>query len=138
MWAEFVSSYLTAPEHGITLRSAEVTTGDDGATVVAQLLVDGESRTVKGQGGGPIAAFMHALADDPIIGRFGSGLDVVDYAEHAVSVDGVSGGADATAAAYVEVKAADGKVRWGVGLHESILTASLHAVVSAVNRHMEP
>ena len=138
MWAEFVSSYLTAPEHGITLRSAEVTTGDDGATVVAQLLVDGEPRTVKGQGGGPIAAFMHALADDPIIGRFGSGLDVVDYAEHAVSVDGVSGGADATAAAYVEVKAADGKVRWGVGLHESILTASLHAVVSAVNRHMEP
>ncbi len=138
MWAEFVSSYLTTPEHGITLRSAEVTTGDDGATVVAQLLVDGESRTVKGQGGGPIAAFMRALADDPIIGRFGSGLDVVDYAEHAVSVDGVSGGADATAAAYVEVKAADGKVRWGVGLHESILTASLHAVVSAVNRHMEP
>ena len=33
---------------------------------------------------------MHARADDPIIGRFGSGLDIVDYAEHAVSVDGVS------------------------------------------------
>jgi len=137
MWAEFASSYLTAPEGGITLRSSEVTTGDDGATVVAQLLVDGESRTIKGQGGGPIAAFMRALADDPIIGRFGSGLDVVDYAEHAVSVGGVSGGADATAAAYVEVKDADGAARWGVGLHESILTASLQAVVSAVNRHME-
>ena len=37
----------------------------------------------------------------------------------------------------VEAKSADGTVHWGVGLHESILTASLRAVVSAVNRHRE-
>jgi 2-isopropylmalate synthase len=47
----------------------------------------------------------------------------------------VSAGSDATAAAYVEARAADGSVHWGVGLHESILTASMRAVVSAVNRH---
>ncbi len=136
IWDEFSSAYLTAPESGVALRSAEVTTGDDGATVVAQLLVDGDARTVKGDGGGPISAFMKALAEDPLIGARLVGLDVVDYAEHAVAVGGVSGGADATAVAFVEVKAADGTVRWGVGLHESILTASLHAVVSAVNRHL--
>ena len=62
---------------------------------------------------------------------------MVDYAEHAVAVGGISDGADATAAAYVEAKAPDGTVRWGVGLHESILTASLRAVVSAVNRHLD-
>jgi len=95
----------------------------------------GEARTVKGEGGGPIAAFMHALAEDPIIGGDRLQLDVVDYAEHAVAVGGVSAGSDATAAAYVEAKASDGTVLWGVGLHESILTASLRAVVSAVNRH---
>jgi 2-isopropylmalate synthase len=134
MWTEFESTYLAERADGVQLRSAEVTTTDEGATVVAQLLVDGESRTVKGEGGGPIAAFMHALAADPIVGE-GLALDVVDYAEHAVAVGGVSGGSDATAAAYVEARSVDGTVRWGVGLHESILTASLRAVVSAVNRH---
>jgi 2-isopropylmalate synthase len=47
----------------------------------------------------------------------------------------VSAGSDATAAAYVETTRSDGTVKWGVGLHASILTASLRAVVSAVNRH---
>ena len=56
-------------------------------------------------------------------------IDVQDYAEHAVSA-----GASATAAAYVEVRAADGTIRWGVGTDASILAASLKAIVSAVNR----
>ena len=75
---------------------------------------------------------------DEVIGAGGLSLDVLDYAEHAVAVGGISAGADATAAAYVEVKAADGTVHWGVGLHESILTSSLRAVVSALNRHRDP
>ena len=57
-------------------------------------------------------------------------VEVVDYSEHAVSA-----GTDATAVAYVEAKTPDGSVRWGVGLDESILTASIKAVISAVNRH---
>ncbi len=132
MWTEFCAAYLDDHPGGVQLRSAEVTTNDDSSTVVAQLLVNGESRTVKGEGGGPIAAFIHALAEDPLIGG-GVRLDVVDYAEHAVPG---SGGADAVAAAYVESRAEGGTVRWGVGLHESILTASLRAVVSAVNRQL--
>ena len=60
----------------------------------------------------------------------GIDLEVVDYSEHAVSA-----GTDATAVAYVETQGPDGEVRWGVGLDESILTASLKAVVSAANRH---
>jgi len=53
---------------------------------------------------------------------------VLDYAEHAMSA-----GDDARAAAYVEC-AVDGTVRWGVGVDPSIVTASLRAVASAVNR----
>ena len=41
--------------------------------------------------------------------------------------------ADATAAAYVEADVDDDAV-WGVGIHPSIVTASLRAVVNAVNR----
>jgi len=53
---------------------------------------------------------------------------VLDYAEHAMSAGG-----DARAAAYLEC-AVEGKVLWGVGIDPNILTASLKAVVSAVNR----
>ncbi|HZN16034.1 MAG TPA: 2-isopropylmalate synthase [Acidimicrobiales bacterium] len=123
MWALFNREYLPeAPP--IELRTYEITTTHDGASVTAQLLVDGEPRTVNAEGNGPIAAFVHAL-------RSGLNIDVevLDYAEHAVSA-----GSEATAAAYVEVRDADGLVRWGVGLDESILTASLKAVIGGVNR----
>jgi 2-isopropylmalate synthase len=53
---------------------------------------------------------------------------VLDYHEHAMST-----GEDAVAAAYVEVDV-EGLAAWGVGVHPSIVTASLHAVVNAVNR----
>jgi 2-isopropylmalate synthase len=129
MWDAFSAEYLEDAAEGakgIVFRSAEATTRDDGAEVTVQLVVDGEPTTVHGVGGGPISAFMHALRDELDVE-----LEVVDYAEHAVSA-----GTDAVAAAYVEVRAPDGTIRWGVGRHESILIASLRAVVSAVNRHM--
>jgi 2-isopropylmalate synthase len=123
MWDAFNAEYLPA-EPRYQLLSHEITTGDAGATVTAQLLVEGEHKTVTGEGNGPIAAFVHAL-------RSGLGIDVevVDYAEHAVTA-----GTDATAAAYVEAQSADGVVRWGVGLDESILSASLRAVLGAIHR----
>ena len=75
-------------------------------------------------GNGPIAAFVDGLKKD-----LGIEIDVHDYAEHAVS-----SGTNAQAAAYVEARAADGVIRWGIGIDESILAASLKAVISAVNR----
>jgi 2-isopropylmalate synthase len=45
----------------------------------------------------------------------------------------MSAAADATAAAYIEAEI-DDDVVWGVGVHSSIVTASLRAVVNAVNR----
>jgi 2-isopropylmalate synthase len=123
MWGVFKEAYLPESPR-ISLRTYETTTTQDGAAVTAQLVVDGEPRTVSADGNGPIAAFVHGL-------RSGLGIDVevLDYAEHAVSA-----GEEATAAAYVEVRDADGTVRWGVGLDESILTASLKAVLCGVNR----
>ncbi|MCU1447908.1 MAG: leuA, partial [Acidimicrobiales bacterium] len=85
--------------------------------------VRGDDVTVKGEGNGPIDAFVHALRDG-----LGIELGVVDYSEHAVSA-----GADAEAVAYVETTDQAGDTRWGVGMHASILTASLRAVVSALN-----
>jgi 2-isopropylmalate synthase len=124
MWVTFTEEYL--PEHAaVELLAHETTTSDKGASVTAQLLVDGEHRTVTGRGNGPVAAFVAAVQAD-----LGVDVDVVDYSEHAVTA-----GSDATAVAYVETQRGDGTVKWGVGFDESILTASLRAVVSAINRH---
>jgi 2-isopropylmalate synthase len=124
MWDAFVAEYL--PEDApVQLVSHESTTGEEGSRVVAQLVVEGEHCTVSGTGNGPIAAFVAAVRAD-----LGTEIDVVDYSEHAVGA-----GSDATAVAYVETQGPDGAVRWGIGMDESITTASLRAVVSAVNRH---
>jgi 2-isopropylmalate synthase len=108
----------------VQLVSHESTTGEDGSRVVAQVMVDGEHRTVSGEGNGPIAAFVAGVQAD-----LGVDIDVVDYSEHAVGA-----GSDATAVAYVETQRGDGTVMWGVGRDPSITTASFEAVVSAVNR----
>jgi 2-isopropylmalate synthase len=124
MWDTFVAEYL-AEDGPVRLISHESTTGEEGARVVAQLEVDGEHVTITGEGNGPIAAFVAGVRSG-----LGVDIDVVDYSEHAVSA-----GSDATAVAYVETEGPDDVVRWGIGRHESITTASFRAVVSAVNRH---
>ncbi|MGV3759403.1 MAG: 2-isopropylmalate synthase [Actinomycetota bacterium] len=123
MWGTFESIYF-APDAPIQLLSHETTTGEKGSTVTAQLTVDGEHRTVTGEGTGPLAAFVAAVQAD-----LGVEIEVLDYSEHALT-----SGTDARAVAYVETQDLEGEVRWGVGIDESILTASLRAVVSAVNR----
>jgi 2-isopropylmalate synthase len=81
-----------------------------------------------GTGNGPIDAFAALLAKhDPSLD-----VRVLDYHEHAMS-----SGTDATAAAYIEC-VVNGKTLWGVGVASSIVTASLMAVTSAVNRAMIP
>ena len=95
----------------------------DSDQIAARLLVDGEERIVEGEGNGPIDALVSALARE-----LGVQVHVRDYHEHAMSA-----GEDATAAAYVEADV-DGEVVWGVGIHPSIATASLRAVLNAANR----
>jgi 2-isopropylmalate synthase len=94
--------------------------------------VDGELHSLSGEGNGPIAAFVDAING---VERPAGSFDVrvLDYAEHALSAGG-----DAIAAAYVEcaITGPDGdtEVVWGCGLDANIVTASLKAVISAVNR----
>ncbi|HEY6473478.1 MAG TPA: 2-isopropylmalate synthase [Acidimicrobiales bacterium] len=119
----FEEMYL--PEDaGLRLMTSEVSTGKGRTSVTAQLLVDGEHRTVTGEGNGPIDALVAALKAD-----LGIVLEVKDYSEHALTE-----GSGASAVAYVECEGADGTTWWGVGRDSSILDASLSAIVSAANR----
>src|SRR5436190_6771148 len=123
MWQEFETEYLPTDPR-IVLESHELRIAGKQTTVTAQLLVDGQHVTVDGQGNGPIDAFVHGLRKG-----LGVELDVVDYAEHALS-----SGSEATAVAYVETTDGEGNVRWGVGDDPNIITASFKAVVSALIR----
>jgi len=122
MWAVFEREYFPR-DAAIELLSHELRTDAEHAEISAQLRVRGEVWTLRGIGNGPIDAFVNALSEG-----VGISVDVVDYSEHTLGL-----GSGASAVAYVETIGPDGKTRWGVGIHPSILSASLRAVVSAVN-----
>ena len=122
IWRFFSAEYLerTTPLQLNSVHTSSAAGSRDALEVA--LYYAGERHVLAGEGNGPIDAFVTALA------RLDVDVRVLDYTEHALS----SGG-DATAAAYVEC-AIGGQVLWGVGVDPNIVTASLRAVVSAVNR----
>jgi 2-isopropylmalate synthase len=129
MWDTFQAEYLPA-EPRFSLRTHELHTvsseGSGQTKVTAQLAVDGAPVTVQGEGDGPVEAFVSALR-----AHFGTpDFDVVDYSEHAIGR-----GSDAQAVAYVETIGPDGDIKWGIGQNPNITTASMAAVLAALERH---
>jgi 2-isopropylmalate synthase len=103
-------------------------TSDSGVEkIAATVRAFGAEHELTGMGNGPIAAFCEALSEVDL-GLGGLNVRVLDYSEHALT-----SGRDAEAAAYLEIEVGD-RVFWGVGINESIVQASLVAVVSALNR----
>ncbi len=157
IWRLFKDEYLPVEESGATsagivvgdskdesleqwgrlkLLKVAVSSGEDGSdTVLKAKILDrginvGEDepieREVSGMGNGPIAAFLNAVSN------FGINASVMDYVEHTMSV-----GTDAMAASYVECQIGeedDTQIVWGVGIDTSIVTSSLKAIISAINR----
>ena len=124
IWTTFSDEYLNrdTPLRLDSVHSSSSAGEKDQLTV--GVAVEGEPRELRGSGNGPIAAFVEAINALPQDWD----VRVLDYNEHALSAGG-----DAIAAAYVEC-AVRGEIYWGVGLDANIVTASLKAVVSAVNR----
>ncbi len=127
IWAAFQSDYLqsTEPFRFIEHRTAPGSHTGGTCKLTATIRENGQERLISGKGNGPIDAFTDALNR-----HCGLDLRVVDYHEHAIGA-----GANATAVSYVEIRM-DGEpeVRFGVGIDSNIVTASLNAVISAVNR----
>ncbi len=126
IWKTFSETYLasTRPLAYVGHREHYDSAQSDEYQLTAVVSVDGEEREMIGRGNGPLSAFKHALEE-------GAGVEaaLVDYQEHAVGT-----GVDATAAAYVELEMPDKTIAWGVGLDPNIATASMKALVSALNR----
>ena len=126
MWRIFEDEYLptdSAPWGRFRLRGlSQASILDEDVHLSVSISDRGEMHELAGQGNGPIAAFLAILQD------YGVDVRVLDYYQHALSEGG-----DASSAAYLEC-AIDGEVFWGVGIDPNTTTASLKAVVSAINR----
>ena len=126
MWKIFVDEYLPSEDNKwgrfrFTSLNQSSSAGKD-VELSVDLLDNQKQITLKGSGNGPISAFCNVMQS------YGVDIQVADYYEHAMSAGG-----DASAAAYLECSV-NGGTYWGVGIDPSTTTASLKAVISAVNR----
>ena len=125
LWGQFERAYLSETGPVEFIDYTTVPCPPPGSReITARIRIGGGERTISGTGNGPIDAFVTALARE-----CGIVVTVNDYHEHSIA-----GGSKAMAAAYVSVQAPGRPPLFGVGIHANIVTASLRAVVSAVNR----
>jgi 2-isopropylmalate synthase len=124
MWDAFAAEYLPEKPR-LGLAGYETASEDGTVSVRARISAVGAAGpiVVSGTGNGPLSALVHGLRHD-----LGLEVEVLDYAEHALGA-----GEEATAVAYVEVRS-HGETRWGVAMDPNITTASLKAVLSALER----
>ncbi len=123
--AAFVQEYVArdAPIAYIDHRAGHASAEGAGEHLTARLSIDGVETLLSGTGNGPVDAFVHALREG-----VGADVHVLAYHEHATGT-----GEDATAVAYVQLRAGTRTV-YGVGLDPNIVTATLKAVIAALNR----
>ena len=128
IWDQFRNHYLTVtkPYELVSFSTSQNAEGADRSRVSAAIRIDGEERTVDGEGGGSVEAFANAINSALAVD-----VRVLDYHEHAIGT-----GTDAKAVCYMELGVGDHEL-WGVGIHTDIVTASLRAIVSGVNRAAE-
>ena len=122
LWELFNQEYLT-PRAPFVYRGHQLAVSTDGADtekLSLQVERDGRLETWLGQGSGPI---------DAIVAAIGLPFDVLSYEEHSRGQ-----GSGATAVSYIEITTRTRRTLFGAGMHSNIITASLLAVISAVNR----
>ncbi|NBK96801.1 MAG: 2-isopropylmalate synthase [Erysipelotrichia bacterium] len=92
--------------------------------VTLTIKYNGSQRDIMGRGNGRLDAVANALRQN-----LGLTFDILDYNEHSLSA-----GSSSKACAYVEIKDCMEEDRFGVGVHDDIIAASIQALVSAINR----
>ena len=89
-----------------------------------RVVTDGERKNIVGSGNGRLDAVSNALRNNTNVQ-----FDIMDYKEHALTK-----GSTSKAVSYVKIKDCRGLDQWGVGIHDDIITSSVMALFSALNR----
>ena len=98
----------------------------DGIKAILTVVHNGEARDISAVGNGRLDAVSNALKQ-----HLGIEYSNLTYTEHALTTESTS-----QAVTYVSVTFSDGKVSWGAGIHDDIITASIWALLSAINRKL--
>jgi 2-isopropylmalate synthase len=123
IWALFEREYGLAQAPQIDHQT--ITEQAAGRVQLRATVHDGaQHHVLAGEGNGPVDAFVAALT-----AASGVAVRVLDYHEHAIG-----SGAQARAAAYLELRIADGRTLFGVGIDANIVTASMKAALSGLRR----
>ena len=126
IYDEFVKTYVKQNDgrFGFVDYKTKADPKEKGRIDVTATITDhGKEKTIKGSGTGLVDGFIDAFSK-----YLDKKLSVVDYSEHSLQR-----GSDAKAICYMEIAYPEGKI-FGVAIDENITTASLDAIVSAVNR----
>jgi 2-isopropylmalate synthase len=125
IWRIFEREYALADSgRAAVSRPVSDALADGSVCLSADVCIAGRRFHVSGVGAGPIDAFVNGLS-----AQLASSLRVLDYHEHSIA-----SGADAQAAAFLELRIGDSHTLFGVGLNANIVQASLHAIVSGLSR----
>jgi 2-isopropylmalate synthase len=125
LWQIFVAEYgLDQTDAALGQHTLVDVPGQQGVQLSAQARIGARNVTLSGQGTGPIDAFVNALN-----AQLGSKVRVLDYHEHSIGA-----GAAARAAAYLELRIGDELTVFGVGVDSNIVSASLKAIMSGLQR----
>ena len=119
----FLESFLIR-NGAVALEAFRAIDRSDLVTCEADLRLQGLPVTVRGSGNGPIDAFVQALAGTSL-----PAIEILNYSEHSLGA-----GAGARAISYIQIKVPIGRTFYGVGSDTSIELASIHAIISALNR----
>ena len=121
IWALFNREYLGQDgEYAYVSHQLSTAKEHDIEHLTLKLRCHGQGAVLHGEGNGPIDAIVDAL---------GFRFDVLSYEQHSIGA-----GSDARAVAFVEITTSARATLFGAGIHENTVTASLLAVLSAVNR----
>jgi len=127
IWAAFQAEYIDrrAP---FLLRGHHDDSDEETNRLTASVARDSVDHIVSGTGNGPIEAFIDGFSRE-----FGIPVRIADYEEHAIGH-----GANALAICFVEAQVAGAPPAFGAGMHGNIVSASLNAIISTVNRSTRP
>jgi 2-isopropylmalate synthase len=123
IWSAFQAEYI-GQQSPFVHRDHRDDSNEDSDRLTATVSEGGVEHIISGVGNGPIEAFIDGFRRE-----FGINVRIADYEEHAIGR-----GADAAAVCFVEAQICDTRPVFGVGMHGNIVTASLNAIISAVNR----
>jgi 2-isopropylmalate synthase len=123
IWSAFKTEYIDQQSPFVNREHHDDST-EDGDKLTATVSKHDRDHVISGAGNGPIEVFIDGFRRE-----FGIDVRVADYEEHAIG-----SGADAVAVCFLEIHTENARSVFGVGMHRNILTASLNAIISAVNR----